>query len=376
MKKVGIITFHASLNCGSMLQAYALQKVISMEFGLENEIINFSNQAQKEMYSIFVKVKKPRNIIGNFLKFIFYPILRKSQIDFQEFIDKYLIVSGVQFSENAELKEIDGKYDFYICGSDQVWNTSASDFDDAYFLNFVTKGKKIAYSTSLGATNIIENVNSKLHYQKLLSDFSSISVREGNAKSIIENIYDRDIKITLDPTLLLSKENWFSIIDKHEPIVKQKYIFYYAFNYNNQVNKFVMDMGKKYKMPVYIIDARPWGPGLKFRFGFKLSKDFGPLAMMNLMKNATLVFTTSFHGTVFSSLFEKKFWFVNSDMHNENDDRATYLLSQLDLIHRFRTIADLYEINLLDNISFTESQKRIYELRHKSLEYLSDALTL
>lgn len=374
MKKVATITYHASHNCGSMLQAFALQKIISRECGYENELINFSNQGQKEMYSIFNKVKTPRNLLGNLARLAFYPLLTKSRNDFEEFITKYLDVADARYTRTDELKEIDGKYKYYVCGSDQVWNTKAKDFDDAYFLSFVTEGSKIAYATSLGATNIIEKEADRLHYEKLLADFSHVSLREGNGKAIIEKIYKDGVEITLDPTLLLSKEEWNDYIPNDKPLVKGKYIFYYAFNYNDEVNKFVQEIGKKYNMPVYIIDAKPWSVGRKSRFGFKLAKKFGPIAMLNLMRHAELAFTTSFHGTVFSTVFEKKFWFVKSDMHNKNDDRATYLLNQLGLIDKFKTIDDLRDIALLQEVDYRESRKRIDALKRESIQFLRKSL--
>lgn len=374
MKKVATITYHASHNCGSMLQALALQKVILENCGYENELINFSNQGQKEMYAIFNKVRTPRNLAGNLLRLAFYPLLIRSRNDFEAFITDYLKVADERYTETEELKVIDGKYQYYVCGSDQVWNTKAKDFDDAYFLSFVTKGRKIAYATSLGATNIIEKEEDRRHYEELLSDFSHVSVREGNGKSIIKNIYRDEVKITVDPTLLLSKEEWNRCVPTDEPLVKGKYIFYYAFGYNDNVNRFVREMGKKYKMPVYLIDAKPWGVGRKFRFGFKLSKKFGPIAMLNLMRHASLVFTTSFHGNVFSTIYEKKFWFVKSDMFNKNDDRATYLLNQLGLIDRFKSIAELKHMNLMEEIDFVASRNKIETLKEDSINFLKESL--
>lgn len=375
MKKVGLITYHASHNCGSILQAYALQKVIREKIGLDNEFINFSNEGQLEMYSILKKVKAPRNIIGNLLKLSFYPLLKRQQRDFNEFIKQHLPVASEAFNYTEQLKAIDGKYEYYVCGSDQVWNTKAADFDDAYFLSFVTKGKKIAYATSLGATNIIEKDADRAHYKKLVSDFSSLSVREGNAQKLIQQIYDHPVDITLDPTLLLEKKDWEDSFDLSKPLIKGKYIFYYAFNYNDQVNEFVEEISKKHNLPVYIIDAGPWGPGRKFKYGFKLSKRFGPFAMMNLMMHADLVFTTSFHGTVFGTLFEKKFWFVKSNMHNKNDNRATFLLNQLGLINRFLDTEELKKVDLYQDITFDDSVERLKSLRKDSMGFLTKALS-
>lgn len=372
MKPIGIITFHASLNCGSMLQAYALQRILKEKVGKDSEIINFSNKGQREAYATFHKYRSPKNLLGWSLRLLFLPLLKRMEKDYAHFQKKYLKIGTDLYKENAELKAIDGMYDNYICGSDQVWNTRAVDADDAYFLNFVTKGRKIAYATSLGATDVTENPDEKKHIQSLLASFDAISVREHNAKHIIERIYPHEVPILLDPTLLLKKEDYEPLIGK--PLIKGKYIFYYAMNYNHNVNLTVNKIAKRYNMPVVIIDAKAWGPLRKFTYGFKISPQFGPLAYLNLVKYASMILTTSFHGTAFSVIFEKPFWYIDSHIRNPKDDRATSLMKLLGVLDRLQKEEYLVKNDCLLIPNYEQTKEKIRQLHYKSIIFLANQI--
>ena len=142
MKKVGIITFHASHNYGSMLQAYALQQVV-LSMGYDCEIINFRSIAQKEMYKpIFLK----GTFYGKCVRFIIQAtyaldILKKYRL-FEYFLKEELILSPKEYTTLHDLENENFSYDYYISGSDQIWNVHAYDFNYAYFLPFVKSGKR------------------------------------------------------------------------------------------------------------------------------------------------------------------------------------------------------------------------------------------
>ena len=368
--KIAIITFHASENCGSQLQTYALSKVIKEHFGVTPHVIDYSNRHQQEVYATFRKIHRVKDLVINLYRLLFYNLMKRYHQSFRDFISNHVHLTNVRYSSPDELKTLDGKYDVYIAGSDQVWNTKVYDFDDSYFLDFVTKGRKIAYATSLGATNIIESSRDKIKYTKLLNEFSMLSVREKNAQLLLQTITDKPIELLLDPTLLLSKSDWDALAGD-EPLIKGKYIFYYAYSYAGNPNRIVKKLSKKYNMPVYIVDANAWALRRKFMYGFKLAPQFGPIAFLNLIKYSELVLTTSFHGTALSVAMEKKFWFVKTPMLNPRDDRAITLLNQLGLFDRLQG-ADY----LLSHDVFMPLEKTVYinELKQKSISYLTHAL--
>ena len=368
--KIAIITFHASDNCGSQLQTYALSKVIKEHFGVTPDVIDFSNRHQQEVYATFRKIHRVKDLVRNLYRLLFLNLLKPYHKSFRDFISNYVNLTNVRYSLPEELKTLDGKYDVYIAGSDQVWNTKAYDFDDSYFLDFVTKGRKIAYATSLGATNIIESSRDKIKYTKLVNDFSMLSVREKNAQLLLQTITDKPVELLLDPTLLLPKSDWEALAGD-EPLIKGKYIFYYAFTYADNPNRIVKKLSEKYNMPVYIVDANAWAMRRMFMDGFKLAPQFGPKAFLNLIKYSELVLTTSFHGTALSVAMEKRFWFIKTPMLNPRDDRAITLLNQLGLFDRLQG-ADY----LLSHDIFMPLEKTVYinELKQKSISYLTHAL--
>lgn len=379
MKKIGIITFHRSNNSGSMLQAFALQKKLS-DLGYNPTVIDFSSKGQRELYSImpsfFLKGKFRKSQVKLWFLCIPYKnLLIKENNDYISFLEKYFILTKTQYLDNGSLCNENFNFDAYITGSDQVWNINCVDADDAYFLNFVSNGRKIAYATSLGANDIKETSPDPDKYIKYLKAFDYISVREKNAVSQIGMLSGRnDIQMHIDPTLFMNQKEWTDTIEIGDRLIKEEYIFYYAFNYSKEVNHIVSEISKKYNLPVYIMDVKNWGARGLRNIGFKLSPKFGPAAFINLTKYAKLVLTTSFHGTVFSVIFNKPFWYIESSMHNIKDDRAVSLLSQLELPNRLQNGNYLLTHDILETWDFHKTQSRIIELQNQAYTYLKQSI--
>lgn len=156
MKKVGTITFHAAHNYGSVLQAYALKKVIN-DLGFENEIINFRTDRQKDQYTPLTKRKGLKYMVKNSYFLLHYASRKRKYLKFEDFINRYLISSNQKvYSSMQELIENPPEYDCYISGSDQIWNTVPNDADMSYFLPFVKHTIKIAYAPSFGQVGNIQ----------------------------------------------------------------------------------------------------------------------------------------------------------------------------------------------------------------------------
>jgi len=373
-KKIGIITFHASHNCGSMLQALALQRKVDQLANTKSEIIDFSNKRQQRMYSIFVNPKNLKEFIKNILSIPFYGKLKKHYNSHLNFIKNYFNLTEMSYETQEQLKNLNGYFEYWICGSDQIWNITCGDADDAYFLNFVTEGIKIAYAPSLGAINIVEKADNIEKYKKYISEFSALSIRELNGKRRIEELVNRNVELLLDPTLLMLPEEWDEYIS--QKLYDYNYIFYYAFHYSPEVNKIVKSISKNLKIPVIILDVKAWGIKGIFLNGFKISKEFGPIAFLNLIKNANLVLTTSFHGTVFSVLYKKKFWYISSSMHNKDDDRAITLLNQVNLTERLVNINEIEMDNILSEIDFSKTTQSLNRQRQNSINFLKKSLNV
>lgn len=370
-KKVGIMTFHASHNCGSMLQAYALQYVLREKYNLDAEIINFSNHAQRGMYG-YIDLRLKRGAIENSINRLQHiPTIRKTRKDYIEFFNKYLVVSKTKYTNNKQLKNAEEAYDVLISGGDQVWNIRCGDADLAYFLCFAKNTKKVSYSPSFGATNISKYAKDVNVYKNLLNEYDAISVREGNGQKWLKELLNKEVPVIVDPTMLLTAKEWCKALETTE--VKGKYIFYYAFSYANKENvEQIRKISERTGMPVYMIDALQYRVYHLDKQGFKLYKT-GPLGFISLMKNAEMIFSQSFHGTIFSALFEKKFWaFHNSTIANPDDDRATYILQQLGLSDRYINIEKIDEIDINKEIDYEKVNKKIDSLKEEAFKYIED----
>lgn len=372
MKKVGIITFHASHNYGSMLQAYALQQII-LGMGYDCEIINFRSVVQKEMYKpIFMR----GTLYGKCVRFIIQltyalGILKKYWL-FEKFLKEDLILSSKEYSTLEDLKNADFNYDYYISGSDQIWNVQARDFNYAYFLPFVKFGKRIAYAPSLGSNSDIKTCKNFNNILNSLRKYDAISVRETIGSQYIESLIKRSVTTVLDPTLLLNPQIYNKLID-NKPLIKGEYVLIYSpWTCSEKVYTMAYLLGKKYNKRVVLSQGlRTKEEMLKWGRKLKIYAAVGPKEFLNLCKNASVICCDSFHAVVFSILFKKCF-FVFDGM---NDNRISNLLQITNLQNRSFSSSDDY-LSAPLNINYTNALNNLEIERRKSVEWLRQNLCL
>lgn len=369
MKKVGIMTFHASHNCGSFMQSYAMQNIINKRYGYEAEIINYSNKGQQELYSIFSKKRSIKSVVKNAMILFKKNELEKIHASYEEFINRNLKLSERRYNNEYDIKEIEGKYDIYLCGSDQIWNVTCPDYDDSYFLPFLDrKYKKFAYAPSFGAKRIEKHVQDINKYKEYLETFSEISAREINGKKWLEELTGRDVELVLDPTILLDKKDYEKL--ECDSGIRGDYIFYYSPRYNKDADKVVNKISKKYKLPVIMWNAKEWIlRGMIFK-GFKLPENQNPGIYLTLIKNAKIVFTTSFHGAIFSTIYKKNFWVLKVGGMQGDDDRVFTLLKTLGLLDRFLELNKLDSYDVMTLPDYKNFENNIESIRESSLKYL------
>lgn len=369
--KIGIITMSASDNCGSLLQAYALQHVLTNKFKCDVEIIDFCSNKSSEVYDIF-----PRNFYMHPKKTLFnlkhLKSIKSQKLDYENFRNRFLNMSSNKYRTVEDLKCLYDTYDIIITGSDQVWNINMTDYDDAFFIPWATKSRKIAYAASLGSTNLIEGTK-KEQITGWLDDFERISVREETGKQTLNQLTDNDISVLADPTLLLSYDDWAFIAGK--PLVKGNYIFFYSWSYpNEEMNELVQKFAKQHNLDVYVINSSKWYKHRPEKFQFKLCKQAGPDAFVNLMMNAEYVFVQSFHGAVFGNLLHKRFFFLNERKDNTVDFRAANILGLLQeekqIVHSSKDIEEAMNSTL----TYTSNEYEL--LKNRSLLYLEQVVNI
>ncbi len=371
MKKIGIITFHNSYNCGSMLESYAIQTIINRACG-NAEIIDFSNDGQRDVYSVFFKNSSAKNIIKNLILLSHKKKIEFNNMKYEQFKDKNFILSD-KYTDNTQLN--DNNYSVVVAGSDQIWNITISDGDDAYFLPWVKRAKKVAYAPSFGAKKIVENTTVVEKYKNMINQFDALSIREENGRKWIKELCNKDVDVLLDPTLLLDKKDYEKIEDKSiNP--KEKYIFFYAPSFDRKICKYVKRISEKYDLKVITWSTKSYY--LKFikSFGFVLPEYEDPSVYLSLIKNAELVITTSYHGTIFSTIYKKKFIVVKNGGMYGNDDRVRTLLEQINMEDRLLSYEFKPEEDYLRPVNYENYDEKIKVLKLKSIKYIRENICL
>lgn len=385
-KKVGIVSCYFKHNYGSMLQAYATQKILD-DMNIENETINidknidFSNGKKKYyMGQVFnfqfiksklgmIKLKLDKKINKNLGKNI---SIRDKK--YEEFRKNFRLTEP--YKTYAELNEKAEKdYSSVIVGSDQLW-LPVNVVADYYTLNWVPEDvNKISFSTSFGVSVIPEKY--KEEYKKFLNRINYLSTREVAGQKIIKELTGRDAILVCDPTLLFNKNEWMSI-QKEEPIIKGKYIFCYFLGKNIEHRKFAERLKEKTGYKIVSLNHADEYVKYSDMFADETPYDVGPAEFLNMIRNAEYVCTDSFHGTVFSLINNVKFFTFrryNSKSKVSTNSRIDSLLGIVNLKERLINGDEDVEKEIEKKIDFENVNIKLEEFRNTSKEFLKNALS-
>lgn len=367
-KKVGIITLHRIVNYGSVLQAYATQKVLQ-KLGYEAEFIDYYPE-RMHMLGMLKRIKNKKEkfkknvFLRNMARLIILPSYFKRFYTFHTFIKKHLRLTEKVYHTEEKIEANLPKADIYCTGSDQVWNTGWNEkIDSPFFLKFVPKEKKcIAYAASFGKAKLEEW--EKEETKELLQKYSYIAMREKSGVKILENLGIKNATHVLDPTLLLNKKEWEELISKKYE--NKKYIFMYNINHNKKLDEYARKLSKIKKMPIIIVSYN-YHDVLKTGH-LKCNprvEDF-----LSLIANAEYVLTDSFHCTAYSINFNKNLLVAYPEKF------STRLASIVELTGITNRVIDNYEdLSICDRkIDFKYANNILEEERKKSITYLKQAL--
>lgn len=314
---VRIITFHDAKNYGASLQAYALAYFLNHN-KVDAQIIDLAEEKGK--------IVGYRQRISEFLNKALY-FFHKKELDmlhdrFSTFMYRNMPLTA-HYSDPGELLSNPPKADLYICGSDQIWNCSTG-LRECYFLNFGSS-KKISYAASIGVDFIPEEYQKRVG--ELLASFDAISVREENAKTLLASLFDLEVEVSMDPTFLLTKNEWEQLVDT--PIINGKYILYYPLHRSKLAIEYLNELKQMLGAKVVTITTSPLPV-----YGDVVIRSAGPVEFLNLYRYATYTINASFHGTVFSLIFEKPF---NTQIYGQSGGRVINLLERCGLKNRIFT---------------------------------------
>lgn len=375
--KVGILTFHNAHNYGATLQAYALKTCVQ-QLGYEVEIINYRNKTIEESYpqKLYPKFTRKELNPRRWKQFIYDTVRgiygqkqwQEQWRSFDDFISQILLEGKSELIGEKDFEELNK--DIYLLGSDQIWSSFLTGIPDpVYFGAFRTKEKIISYAASL-ANGKVEEKEENI-FKNLLENVDVISVREEKLAKQLETITGRNVTTTIDPTLLLEAKDYENILARIEDKKKRKLLERtqkkYIFAYFVVEEQPVADCAKKlaeltgleiielhyYHMPECSRDNQ--------------YADMGPAEFLFFIKHAEYVVTNSFHGTVFSVLYQRQFYSVY-----KKNGRVDNLLAFLDISNRHISHAE--DVVTDQVIEYDEVHRRLQEYKQKSIKFLRDNL--
>jgi len=337
MKKVAILTFHRTNNYGAVLQAYALQNTLSV-IKTKTKILNYLCPFIERQRILNFRAKSIKYLIKKIIKIPFQAYI---EYKFNFFRKKLLNVTKINKNQN-----INNEFDIFIVGSDQVWNSSITNNDMTYLLDFVNdKNKKNSYAASFGVDYL--NDEQKILYKSLLLDFNKISVREKQAQIIIKDLLNIEVPVVLDPTFLLSKYQWKSLA----VIKEKKYVLLYLMNQDKKIINFAEILAKEKKLKlIYLSTATRKVVKAKYICPT-------PQEWLGYFMNAEYIVTNSFHGLCFSINFNKHFF-------------CNLLPPPSSVNSRLENLLDLFNLRdrLIDNIGNDYDRPIDYEYVNKILD--------
>jgi hypothetical protein len=371
LKKIGLVTIVDYKNYGNRLQNYAAQQVIK---SLGCDVITIVNKPLES------KVSRKRNIVRLLKDKSFQDIVRKvisiinkmkrkrafdnKVKNFKEFSKKYISESDYTISEGAVKSNLGLEFDYFVVGSDQVWNPIYRKGSSIDFLTFAPNEKRISYAPSFGVSDIPGDF--KDDYKMWLTEFKALSVREDAGADIIKNLTNREARVLVDPTVMLTKNEWLRIAKPHKLKPRNSFLLtYFLGEIPKEVKELIRTLSKECNLEVVSLGS--------YEQIERYAAD--PSEFVDYINSSHIFLTDSFHGAVFSIILEKQFIVFNrvSKVPSMNS-RIDTLLNKFKLIDRKWEYVKQSQDYLGADFSHTD---QIFEYeRSKAYKYLRSALDL
>lgn len=354
--KCGVITLFGINNYGNRLQNFAVEQLL-LELGFDeattyNIIVkeNYILEKDKGIKRV-IKQLLPTRIISLYdivIEMLGDKLVAKRNRMFRKFNDNNINVKKIYVKNMEQLNNVPElqSNDFFVVGSDQVWNPRLGVINPQYFLQFVPTKKRVAISASVGIEKIDEPYIEKFKAGVLGMNY--ISVREESAKTLINEMTKREADVFLDPTFLIDRNKWINIMKKPEKKLPDNYILCLFLN----------------KEPEESIAECKKITGKEIIYMNNVSAsdfyDLGPSEFLYMVQNADMVLTDSFHVTVFSILFHKQFY-----VYHRKHSNPEYMFTRL------RTLLGKFE--LTDRVQSREEftlKQEISEQRYLDIDML------
>lgn len=369
MSKVGILSMQRIKNYGSFLQAYALRTLIEelghdvqfVDYHVEKPVIEVTKNTK---FSSFSKIAQTMEGDAPLVQKVQYMIHKKN------FGKKYYKLLGLtkEFNYNPKLNTL-------VIGSDEVFNCIQSNTNVGFSMELFGKDHNaknlISYAASFGNTTIskLKKYGKIDEIKRLIEKFDNISVRDTNSGKIIKEMTEKDIYYNLDPVLTYDYVNDCNKIPKLNTNEKFMIVYAYSNRISKEESKYIKAFAKKNKLKVYAIGGAQ-NCADKFI-------DCSPFDVLAYFKNAEIIVTDTFHGSIFSIINKKRFVTIvrkSIGYNYGNEEKLTDLLCRLKLEDRIiYNISDLKKIGDR-NIDYSNTDKILKEERIKTKNYLKRSI--
>lgn len=377
--RIGILTQPLYCNYGGIIQCFALQTFLQ-RMGHDTIVL------QREFHRNYTV----KGACMYYVKYIMKLLMRKESSwhyyispkrrayiaqNTNKFIEDYINPRSPHCYSTEELKQetLSRHLDAIIVGSDQVWRPDYSPCLPNYFLDFLEKDnriKRISYAASFGNDNWTFTDNQTSRCRRLLQRFNSVSVRESTAIKLCKEHFHVNATQVLDPTLLLEREDYESLIPQEQE--KRGTLFCYFLDRNQKKKDIIKQIVERYQLKSF--ESMPLLPDTTYNLYEDIDKCVYPPIeeWLSAFMEADIVLTDSFHGTVFSIIFNKPFWVIGNK--SRGMARFESLLSLFNLKNRLITDSELMNNDFMEPIEWnTVNEKRI-ALKNKSMQFIFNAL--
>ncbi|MEA5046222.1 MAG: polysaccharide pyruvyl transferase family protein [Petrimonas sp.] len=378
--KIGILTQPLQYNYGGLLQAFALSIQLK-SLGHDPLIINRERSRPSWLrykgYVLKNSILKNKSVLRLLLNKYQRSIITRETEAFKK---EYLPNRTKLFTKDRDMYRLNKMgFDAYIVGSDQCWRPRYSPNIRNYFLDFASNQKdvkRIAYAASFGVEEWEFNEEDTRVCRDLLSSFDAIGVREDTGRGLVFRYLGRQDAVHLiDPTMLLTADQYRDIIDRENRVSSDGHLFLYLLDRNDHKDRLVQDMAKKTNLVSY--DSMP-----RKRLGVDdvtntNAAEFAfisPVQWLRGLQGAAFVITDSFHGTVFSILFNVPFITIGNEKRGMS--RFTSLLKMFGLESRLLMNPSCNAIQNIDfdDIDWTEVNNILDRERSKAISFLKSNL--
>lgn len=364
MGKIGIVTLNGYTNYGNRVQNYALQEALKkFDYDVETIWIENVNEQKADFIKLIINIiRNPKLIYNKINNKVYLNKLNKNRKErFKKFSSKYIVESDIKIGQNNLPKEYLDLFDLFVTGSDQVWNPYYTKGSPLYFLTFAPKKKRIAYAPSFGISYVPKWC--KEDYKQWLNDIKHLSVREDDGSDLIEKLTGKNAEVLPDPTLLLTKEEWLTIAKPASNKPKEEYLLtYFLGPIPDKVQKLIKQITVRNNLKIVNLAQSK-------HMEYYLAD---PSEFLDFINSATIFFTDSFHGSVFSILFETPFVVTDRESKVPSmNSRINTLLSTYNLEERH--ISNLKQ-NDIFNVNFSHVEKILEQERDKANTFLNKAL--